>query len=196
MGRLNVAYWKNGIPLLSETISNYYSVHIDRYVLVNFYSFIDVVDEIGGLDMDVDNDEFAAINEAVREHNKYLKNPPEKDYVKQPGKQHLNGNQALAYARIRQGCGDDYGRTERQRETITAIINKMKSLNNLNIFQHHIYYILFYNNLEQYLQDIEYMKLNHLQMNNNLLDIHNILQNLKNLNIYLVHIYYILFDNN
>lgn len=133
MGRLNVAYWKNGIPLLSETISNYYSVHIDRYVLVNFYSFIDVVDEIGGLDMDVDNDEFAAINEAVREHNKYLKNPPEKDYVKQPGKQHLNGNQALAYARIRQGCGDDYGRTERQRETITAIINKMKSLNLLEL---------------------------------------------------------------
>ena len=133
MGRLNVAYWKNGIPLLSDTISKYYNVHIDRYVLVNFYSFIDVVDEIGGLDLDVDNDEFAAINEAVREHNYYLKNPETKDYVKQPGKQHLNGNQALAYARIRQGCGDDYGRTERQRETITAIINKMKGMSLLDL---------------------------------------------------------------
>ena len=128
MGRLNVAYWKDGIPLLSDTISKYYSVHIDRYVLVNFYSFIDVVDEIGGLDLDINDDEFAAINDCVREHNKYLKNPPEKDYIKKKGKQHLNGNQALAYARIRQGCGDDYGRTERQRETITAIISKMKNL--------------------------------------------------------------------
>ena len=133
MGRLNVAYWKDGIPLLADTISKYYTVHIDRYVLVNFYSFIDVVDTIGGVDIDVDDDEFAAINEAVREHNKYLKNPPEKDYVKQKGKQHLNGNQALAYARIRQGCGDDYGRTERQREMITEIISKMKKLSLLEL---------------------------------------------------------------
>ena len=128
MGRLNTAYWHNGIPLLKDTIAQFYNVKIDRYILVNFYSFMDVVEAIGGVDMDVNADEFAVINEAVREHNYYLKNPPTKDYVKQPGKQHLNGNQALAYARIREGCGDDYGRTERQREMLTAVIAKVRNL--------------------------------------------------------------------
>ena len=78
--------------------------------------------------MEIKDDEFAVINEAVREHNYYLKNPPEKDYVKQKGMQHLNGNQALAYARIREGCGDDYGRTERQRKMMTTIISGMKGM--------------------------------------------------------------------
>lgn len=133
MGRLNTAYWHEGIPLLKETIANYYNINIDRVVKVNFYSFIDVVETIGGVDMDVDQDEFNAINEAIREHNYYLKNPETKDYVKQPGKQHLNGNQALAYARIREGCGDDYGRTERQREMITTIINGMKNMSILEL---------------------------------------------------------------
>ena len=128
MGRLNTAYWHNGIPLLKDTIAQFYNVKIDRYILVNFYSFMDVVEAIGGVDMDVNADEFAVINEAVREHNYYLKNPPTKDYVKQQGKQHLNGNQALAYARIREGCGDDYGRTERQREMLTAVIAKVRNL--------------------------------------------------------------------
>ncbi len=128
MNRLNSAYWHEGIKLLQDTISSYYNVHIDRYIKVNFYSFMEVVDAIGGVDIDVNADEFAAINEAIREHNKYLNNPPERDYLKQQGYQHLNGNQALAYARIREGCGDDYGRTERQREMITTIIGKMKKL--------------------------------------------------------------------
>ncbi len=133
MGRLNTAYFHNGIPLLKDTIAQYYNIHIDRYVKVNFYSFIDVVDEIGGVDMEVKEDEFAVINEAVREHNKYLNNPPEKDYVKQKGYQHLNGNQALAYARIREGCGDDYGRTERQRKMMTTIMSGMKKLGLLEL---------------------------------------------------------------
>lgn len=128
MGRLNTAYWHEGIPLLKNTIAQYYNIHIDRYILVNFYSFIDVIDSIGGVDMDIDNDEFAAINATIYEQNRYLKNPATKDYIKEPGKQHLNGNQALGYSRIREGCGDDYGRTERQREMLTAVIAKIKGL--------------------------------------------------------------------
>lgn len=131
--RLNTAYYYEGIPLLKSTISDYYNINIDRVVKVNFYSFIEVVDTIGGVDIDINQDEFNAINEAIREHNKYLKNPPTKDYIKQPGKQHLNGNQALGYSRIREGCGDDYGRTERQREMITTIISKMKNLSFLEL---------------------------------------------------------------
>jgi LCP family protein required for cell wall assembly len=131
--RLNTAYYYEGIPLLKSTISDYYNINIDRIVKVNFYSFIEVVDTIGGVDIDINQDEFNAINEAIREHNYYLKNPPTKDYIKQPGKQHLNGNQALGYSRIREGCGDDYGRTERQREMITTIISKLKDLSFLEL---------------------------------------------------------------
>ena len=135
MGRLNTAYWHNGIPLLKDTISNYYNIHIDRYVKVNFYSFMEVIDAIGGVDMEIKDDEFAVINEAVREHNYYLHNPQEKDYIKQKGFQHLNGNQALAYSRIREGCGDDYGRTERQRKMISTVLTKMKGIGIIELDQ-------------------------------------------------------------
>lgn len=133
MNRLNSAYWHEGIPLLKDTISKYYNVKIDRYVLVNFYSFIDVIEAIGGVDVDVNQDEMNAMQEAIREHNKYLKNPAEKDYLSKAGKQHLNGNQALAYVRVREGCGDDYGRTERQREMISIAVQKLKSLSILEL---------------------------------------------------------------
>lgn len=135
MGRLNTAYWHNGVGLLKDTISNYYNIHIDRYVKVNFYSFMEVIDAIGGVDMEIKDDEFAVINEAVREHNYYLHNPQEKDYIKQKGFQHLNGNQALAYSRIREGCGDDYGRTERQRKMISTVLTKMKGIGIIELDQ-------------------------------------------------------------
>lgn len=127
--RLNAAYYHEGINLLENTISKYYNVKIDRYLIVNFYSFIEVVETIGGVDMDVDKDESFAMESALRQQNRLLNNPENKDYPRKTGMLHLNGNQALAYARVREGCGDDYGRTQRQREMITAIINKVKQLN-------------------------------------------------------------------
>ncbi len=133
MGRLNSAYWHEGIPLLKDTIGKYYNVHIDRYVMVNFYSFMDIIDTLGGVDIEVTADESYAMEAALRLQNNLLNNPIDKDYPKKSGMLHLNGNQALAFSRIRDGVGDDYGRTERQRKMITEVMKKAKSLSLLEL---------------------------------------------------------------
>ena len=161
--KLNQAYWYGGAEYLSEVVEDYFSISIDRTVKVNFKQFIDIVETVGGLDFDVNYTEAVAMRDPLDEQNYYLNNPDETDYIdlEQYGKDeyvnyydeegkfrttieyqsvedneihmHLNGNQALAYARVRYGCGDDYGRTMRQREAIEKIVQKSKNLSLLEL---------------------------------------------------------------
>lgn len=145
-GKLNSAYWHDGSDYLAEVIEDYFRIDIDRYVKVNFRQFIDIVETLGGLDVDVTYNEAYAMMKPLDEQNKYLHYEKGTDYVdlEQYGEYpweyrygdeneptahlHLNGNQALAYTRIRYGCGDDYARTQRQREVISLMIDKSKKL--------------------------------------------------------------------
>ncbi len=126
--RLNSAYAKGGPEVLMDTLQKNFGVIVDRYVLVNFYSFIDVVEAIGGIEADVTQAHINAMRAPMAEQNNILGNPKGTDYLKTPGHYVLNGNQALAYARIRKGVGDDFGRTSRQREVIFTALNKAKEL--------------------------------------------------------------------
>ncbi|MCR5815544.1 MAG: LCP family protein [Ruminococcus sp.] len=157
--KLNAAYGYGGVDLLAETLQQDYAINIDRYVIVNFYSFIEIVDAVGGLDFDVSYTEAVAMRDPLNEQNNYLGNKAGTGYVdfEQYGmdgsdlytdydadalrttveynseqdksiKLHLDGNQSLAYARSRYGCGDDYGRAQRQRESIVEMISKAKGL--------------------------------------------------------------------
>ena len=158
--KLNAAYGYGGVELLEATLQQDYAINIDRYVIVNFNSFIEIVDAVGGLDLDVSFTEAVAMRDPLDEQNYYLKNKQGKGYIDfdQYGKDesytyvdyendeklrtyieynsaddnsimmHLNGNQSLAYARSRYGCGDDYGRASRQREAIVEMIKKAKGL--------------------------------------------------------------------
>ena len=144
--KLNHAYWYGGADYLSEVIQDYFNIKIDRTVKVNFLQFIDIVEAVGGLDLEVSYNEAKAIEDPLGEQNYYLGNDWDQDLVdvsqynqenewveygspdEEVIKMHLNGNQSLAYARIRYGCGDDYGRTMRQREVIQEIVKKAKKL--------------------------------------------------------------------
>lgn len=126
--RLNSAYAKGGPEVLMDTLQKNFGVIVDRYVLVNFYSFIDVVEAIGGIEADITQAHINAMRDPMAEQNNILGNPKGTDYLKTPGHYNLNGNQALAYARIRKGVGDDFGRTSRQREVIFTALNKAKEL--------------------------------------------------------------------
>lgn len=126
--RLNSAYAKGGPEVLMDTLQKNFGVIVDRYVLVNFYSFIDVVEAIGGIEADVTQAHINAMRDPMAEQNNILGNPKGTDYLTKPGHYNLNGNQALAYARIRKGVGDDFGRTGRQREVIFTALNKAKEL--------------------------------------------------------------------
>lgn len=131
--RLNAAYATGGAELLQETIEKNFGIKIDNYVIVNFYTFIDIIEILGGVDVEITQDMVYALRSPMMEQNMYLGNPSTQDIITEPGYYHLNGNQALGYARIRHGVGDDFGRTARQREIITKMIEKSKSMSFLEM---------------------------------------------------------------
>lgn len=126
--RLNVPNVLGGPEMLVDTIEQMFDVSIDNYALVNFYSFIDIVDILGGVDIEITAAEVDEINASVQEINYNLGRPLKTDFLSSSdaGLCHLNGNQALGYARIRH-LGGDSQRTERQRTVLTTLAQKAKT---------------------------------------------------------------------
>ncbi|MCR5210215.1 MAG: LCP family protein [Lachnospiraceae bacterium] len=124
--RLNAAYSIGGPELLMQTVEENFGIPVHRYVLVNFEAFAGVVDAVGGVDLDLTNDEVKWINAYLNEYNMLLGQDMKTDYMdeKASGNLHLNGPQALAYTRNRT-IGTDFGRTERQRKVINAVIEAL-----------------------------------------------------------------------
>ena len=125
--RLNHAYAYGGPDLLIRTLESNFKVRIDRYVRVNFYSFCDVVDAVGGVDIDVTDEELPYVNQYLGEINSLEGDPADKYQLTHSGQQTLNGRQALSYSRIRY-IGTDFARTQRQRTVLESIVTKMKKL--------------------------------------------------------------------
>ncbi|MCR5539429.1 MAG: LCP family protein [Ruminococcus sp.] len=131
--KLNSAYVYGGAELLMDTIEYNFDISVDDYVYVDFFAFIDIVDSIGGLEIDITDKEAAGLEDPLGEQNHYLKQPEDTDTLDHGGKLLLNGNQTLAYARLRYVGNADFQRTERQREVISKIITKVKSSDPLTI---------------------------------------------------------------
>ena len=124
--RLNAAYSYGGAELLMQTIEQNFDIHISRYVLVNFEAFANLVDAVGGVDLELTGKEVEYVNGYLVEYNILLGRPEGTDYFEDlsGGMVHLNGPQALAYCRNRY-IGTDFGRTERQRKVLTEVIHKL-----------------------------------------------------------------------
>lgn len=130
--KLNAAYAFGGIELLFKTLEYNYGIGVDKYVAVDFVSFIDAIDILGGLDVQVYDEELYWFNQYIHASN-LLVEPPERehsDYVDSAdgSYQHLNGKQALAYARFRYVGNGDFTRTDRQRRVVQCIFDKLKSM--------------------------------------------------------------------
>lgn len=123
--RLNAAYAYGGPELLMETLEKNLDISVNRYVLVNFQAFANLVDAVGGVDLELTNDEVRYVNGFLVEYNILEGNPEGTNYLPEDlsGMVHLNGPQALSYCRNRL-LGTDFGRTERQRKVLSAIIKK------------------------------------------------------------------------
>lgn len=121
--RLNAAYAYGGPELLMETLEENFDIEVNRYMLVNFQAFANLVDAVGGVDLEVTNEEVQYINGYLVEYNQLQGNPEGTDYLDTSlsGTIHLNGPQALAYCRNRY-IGTDFARTERQRKVLAAAI--------------------------------------------------------------------------
>ena len=114
--KLNSAFSMGGPECLMQTIENNYKIEIDNYVMVNFESFKEIIDAMGGITVDVQK------YEADYNYKKFKVTLPYGEDVT------LNGEQALCFCRIR-GCDadGDVSRTRRQRQVIESIIDRVKS---------------------------------------------------------------------
>lgn len=128
--KLNHAYAYGGIDLLLDTINQNLNMNIKDYAIVDFNSFIEIVDIIGGVDIEVKENEISQLNLIIDACYRLSNNNKEEiKYITTSGNHHLNGYQALAYARIRK-MDTIYKRDERQRQ---ILINTAQTLSNTPI---------------------------------------------------------------
>lgn len=125
--KLNSVYAVGGIDMMKYVISKTFDVEISGYAYVYFDSFESIIDEIGGIDIELGSEEAAYLNKEG-----YITNPANRGSLK-AGWNHMNGNQVVGYCRVRYvktlgGANNDFGRTVRQRRVLTAIFNQYKSL--------------------------------------------------------------------
>ncbi|MGN0244076.1 MAG: LCP family protein [Lachnospiraceae bacterium] len=116
--KFNAAYADGGIPLVIQTIAQNFGIRVDGYATVNFEAFVEVVNRLGGVRININEDEYNWI-QANCKRRVLLK-------IK-PGKQKLNGDQALLYSRLRFVGNNDYERTDRQRRVLTKLYKKFKN---------------------------------------------------------------------
>lgn len=127
--RINAAYAYGGTSLLTQTIKSNFGIPVDRVAVVNFKVVADFIDAVGGVDINVSQEEISRINGSLGEQNRIFGNSAGTDTlsVSQAGDLHLNGNQALAYARIRK-IGTDFERTKRQRVVLEDALDQVGNM--------------------------------------------------------------------
>ena len=127
--RLNAAYAYGGMSLLKDTIQANFGIRVDRCVVTNFDLVRGFVDAVGGVEIQVDNEEIPYMNGNIGYQNSLQGLPADTDKIPEGsgGLLHLNGQQALGFARIRY-LGTDFGRTERQREILAQCFQKVRGM--------------------------------------------------------------------
>lgn len=134
--RINVPYVLGGMDLLDRTLATNFGVEVDGNVEVDFYGFIDIVDMMGGVEMELTQAEANYMN---KNFSWDVDDGSSKVWNLKEGVNQLTGSQALSYARMRYVGNGDYERTERQRRVISALVEKAKelSISELNLLLQH-----------------------------------------------------------
>ncbi|HDX9578494.1 TPA: LCP family protein [Bacillus pseudomycoides] len=115
--KINAAHAYGGEKMTKDTVENFLKVPVDHYVKLDFKGFKGIVDAVGGVTVDVPFDFWE------RSDVNYYKKIEFKK-----GQQHLNGEEALAYVRMRkQDPNGDFGRAARQRQVLAAVVHELNS---------------------------------------------------------------------
>ena len=128
--KINAAYELGGPELVIKTVERLTGLEINHYVVVDFQGFKDIIDALGGIDINV--------KKKIRDHF-------DGNYVSfNPGMHHFNGQEALEYVRVRH-VDDDFGRMGRQQQFLRAVMDKLTRFSNVwkipelvNIASHNI----------------------------------------------------------
>ena len=109
-----------GAKLTMDTVEDCFNVQVDRYVRINFNSFVQIVNAVGGVDIDITEMEAKALNWEVPSNSMLIVNHVD------PGLNHFDGYTALQYARLRK-IDNDWHRIERQRTVIQAVLDQIQN---------------------------------------------------------------------
>lgn len=126
--KLNAAYARGAGPLLVQTIESNYKIDINNYASVDFGSMAGIIDMLGGIDIEISDAEAKSINGGSGEVSRLSGADQSDCQLQGGGLQHLNGTQAVAYARIRYIGNADYERTSRQRRVLEKLIQKARGM--------------------------------------------------------------------
>ena len=124
--KLNHAYAFGGPQLAIKTLNENFDLNIENFASVNFETLPKIIDELGGIELNIDADELEYINGYIAHLNNI--NGTSEPAIESTGIQHVSGTQALAFCRIRYTSGGDYNRTERHREVLTEIFKKIETM--------------------------------------------------------------------
>lgn len=132
--RINHAYQMGGAALMIQTIENNFKIPIDSYAKVDFFSFMGIIDKLGGVPITVTQEELGYLNGYIAEINTLQGLPVNDGQLAQAGNYQLNGKQALAYSRIRY-IGTDFARTERQRTVLDGLFQQLKTASPKELYE-------------------------------------------------------------
>ncbi len=130
-GKINGAMSTGDINAYIRCLENLYKIQIDNYAIVNFDSFESIVDELGGVTLELTQ---AEINEINNHQSRYGHVTIEKAFEGNKGEQKLNGKQALAYCRIRKLDSDNM-RADRQKTCLIQIFNQTKNASTVKLLK-------------------------------------------------------------
>lgn len=127
-GKMNLNYTilDGGPSSILKAINYNFNLKVDKFVQVDLERLPKIIDALGGVEMEITEDELQYINGYIDHIDE--KNGTTTEHIYYAGTQLLNGTQASAYCRIRYTAGRDFKRTERQRDVLNALFVKFKDI--------------------------------------------------------------------
>lgn len=126
-GKINESMMDGGVDCYIRAVEHMYKINIDNYVIVNFSSFENIINTLGGVDIEMTQKE---INEINNHQKRY-------DHVRidgEPGLLHLRGDEAIAYCRIRH-IDSDGARSDRQKTVLLELFKKARSASSIKVVE-------------------------------------------------------------
>ena len=124
--KITHAYAYGGAQLAINTLNSNLDLNIKDFITVNFDSVAEAVDQLGGIQINIESNEIGYINDYIDATSEIV--GKRSKHITKPGIQTLDGVQAVSYSRVRYTAGGDYKRTERMRDVLEAMLSKLKTM--------------------------------------------------------------------
>lgn len=127
--KINHSFYYGGCELLLKTINNNFDLNIKDYAIVDFKSFVDVINVLGGVEVNIEDREVEGLNKVIDAcYGLEIENKGNNiEYITSSGNHLLNGYQALAYCRLRK-IDNCFFRDARQRKVLESLACKLSKV--------------------------------------------------------------------